>query len=172
MSAGDKAATIGFVQTMKALDYIRLIQLRDSLGIPIQVSAGATLDPIKTKASALAYISALARLGEHEPCRVRAPSMPFALPGGFSRNGDYTKTANLILFNRGLKGMVEVYRGFDHQTPCATCFATAITALQHGIGWSPGHAVGEQTRGWALLSVQSERAGVVLESDSSTTTSS
>src|SRR5947209_11022630 len=34
MSAGDKAATIGFVQTMKALDYIRLIQLRDSLGVP------------------------------------------------------------------------------------------------------------------------------------------
>src|SRR5205814_5231420 len=55
----DKAATIGFVQTMKALDYIRVIQLRDSLGIPIQLSPGATADPIKTKASALAYISAL-----------------------------------------------------------------------------------------------------------------
>ncbi|MDB4900704.1 MAG: RagB/SusD protein, partial [Gemmatimonadetes bacterium] len=29
-SAGDQAAVTGFVQTMKALDYIRLIQLRDS----------------------------------------------------------------------------------------------------------------------------------------------
>ena len=55
--------------------------------------------------------------------------MPFTLPGGFSSNGNYTHTANLILFNRGLKGLVELYRGFDHQSPCASCFATAITAL-------------------------------------------
>lgn len=128
MSAGDKAATIGFVQTMKALDYIRLIELRDSLGIPIQVSAGSALDPIKTKASALTYVSALldsanASLG------TASASVPFSLPGGFSLNVDYTKTANLIAFNRGLKGMVEVFRGFDHQSPCTTCFTTAITAL-------------------------------------------
>jgi len=60
--------------------------------------------------------------------------VPFALPSGFKQDGDYTKTANLITFNRGLKGMVETYRGFDHQTPCPTCFATAITALNTALG--------------------------------------
>jgi hypothetical protein len=128
MTAGDKAATIGFVQTMKALDYIRLVQLRDSLGIPIQVSTGAALDPIRTKASALAYISALLDSANTSFSSASA-KMPFSLPAGFTNNGDYSKTPNLITFNRGLKGMVEVYRGFDHASPCAACFATAITAL-------------------------------------------
>ncbi|HZI41957.1 MAG TPA: hypothetical protein VFD67_09650, partial [Gemmatimonadaceae bacterium] len=128
LTASDKAATIGFVQTIKALDYIRLIQLRDSLGIPIQVSPGATADPIKTKASVLAYISSLLDSANTSFASASA-TMPFSLPDGYSTNGDYTKTANLIKFNRGLKGMVEVYRGFDHKNPCTTCFATAITAL-------------------------------------------
>jgi hypothetical protein len=128
LTASDKAATIGFVQTIKALDYIRLIQLRDSLGIPIQVSAGATTDPIKTKASVLAYISALLDSANASLASASA-TMPFSLPGGYTQNSDYTKTANLIKFNRGLKGMVELYRGFNHQSPCSSCFATAITAL-------------------------------------------
>jgi hypothetical protein len=128
MSAGDRAATIGFAQTMKALDYIRLIELRDSLGIPIQVSTGSTLDPIKTKASALKYISALLD-SANTSLSAASASVPFSLPGGFSLNVDYTKTANLIAFNRGLKGMVEVFRGFDHQNPCPTCFTTAIAEL-------------------------------------------
>lgn len=128
MSAGDRAATIGFVQTMKALDYIRLIELRDSLGIPIQVSTGSKLDPIKTKASALTYISALldsaiTSLG------AASASVPFTLPSGFSLNVDYTKTANLAALDHGLKGMVEVFRGFDHQNPCTACFTTAIAEL-------------------------------------------
>ena len=132
MSAGDKAATIGFVQTMKALDYIRLIQLRDSLGVAIQVSQGATADPIRTKSAVLAYISTLLDSANTNFASASA-TMPFTLPSGFKQDGDYTKTANLITFNRGLKGMVETYRGFDHQTPCPTCFATAITALNSAL---------------------------------------
>jgi hypothetical protein len=136
LTAGDKAAAIGFVQTMKALDYIRLIQLRDSLGIPVQVSAGSALDPIKTKTSALAYISALLDSANTSLTGASA-SVPFALPEGFKFNGDYTKTANLATFNRGLKGMVEVYRGFDHQSPCTTCFTTAIAALTTALSGVP-----------------------------------
>lgn len=136
MSAGDKAATIGFVQTMKALDYIRLIQLRDSLGIPIQISEGATLDPMRTKGAVLAYISALLDSANTSLASASA-SVPFTLPDGFTANGDYTKTANLITFNRGLKGMVEVYRGFDHQAPCSSCFTTAIAALTTALGGLP-----------------------------------
>ena len=82
LPAGDKAATIGFVQTMKALDYIRLIQVRDSLGIPMQVQTGAALDPIKTKQSALAWISALLD-SANSSLAAASPAMPFALPGGF-----------------------------------------------------------------------------------------
>jgi hypothetical protein len=54
---------------------------------------------------------------------------PLTLPSGYKTNGDYTKTANLALFNRGLAGEVAVMRGLDHQSPCASCFAAGITAL-------------------------------------------
>ena len=136
LSAGDKAATIGFVQLMKALDYVRLIQLRDSLGIAIQISQGAALDPIRTKGAVLAYISALLD-SANTSLAAGSATMPFALPSGFKASGDYTLAANLILFNRGLKGMVEVYRGLDHASPCASCFATAISALSTALAGLP-----------------------------------
>src|SRR5690349_15829416 len=36
VTAAEKAATSGFIQTIKALDYYRLIELRDTVGIAIQ----------------------------------------------------------------------------------------------------------------------------------------
>ena len=56
-------------------------------------------------------------------------TVPVTMPSGYKSSGDYTKTANLALFNRGLAGEVAVMRGFDRQTPCSACFAAAITAL-------------------------------------------
>jgi len=130
LSAGDQAATIGFVQTIKALEYIRLVQLHDSLGAVIQGPNAAVTDPFKTKGAVLTYVSALldSAYTSLTAAGVSA-TVPFAVPGGFKSNGDYSQTANLAQFNRGLKGMVELYRGLDRQTPCAACFATAITAL-------------------------------------------
>src|SRR5262249_19168230 len=59
------------------------------------------------------------------------------LPSGYKTNGDYTQTANLALLNRGLAGEVLVMRGLDHQAPCTSCFATAITALNTALA-GPG----------------------------------
>jgi hypothetical protein len=58
-------------------------------------------------------------------------------------SGDYTTAANFALFNRGLAGEVAVMRGFDHQAPCTTCFAGAITAFNialAGTGAAPSAA--------------------------------
>jgi hypothetical protein len=138
LAAGDQAAALGFVQTMKALDYIRIVQLHDSLGAVIQGPNGSVADTFHTKARVLTYVSALldSANASFTAAGVSA-SVPFTLPGGFTANTDYSKTANLALFNRGLKGMVEVYRGLDHQTPCPTCFATAITALNTALSAVP-----------------------------------
>src|SRR5262249_34321967 len=70
-------------------------------------------------------------------------TVPVTLPSGYKTNGDYTQTANLALFNRGLAGEVAVMRGFDHQNACATCFASAITLLNASLassGASPTQA--------------------------------
>jgi hypothetical protein len=144
LPAGDQQATIGFVQTMKALDYIRVVQLHDSLGAAIQGPNPSVVDPFRTKAAVLAYTSALL---DSASANLTASGVdatfPFALPDGFKLNTDYSQTANFEKFNRGLKGMVELYRGLDHQTPCATCFATAITALNaalSGVSATPSAA--------------------------------
>jgi hypothetical protein len=130
LSAGDKAATIGFVQTLKALDYIRIVQLRDSLGAAIQGPDPKVVDPWKSKANVFAYTSALLDSANASlTASGVSAAVPFFLPGGYTLNGDYSQVANLVNFNRGLKGEVELYRALDHASPCAGCFATAITAL-------------------------------------------
>lgn len=130
MSAGDQAATIGFVQTLKGLDYARQVQLRDSLGAVIQGPNSAAVDPMRTKGAVLTYTSAVLDSGYASlTASAASATVPFTVPSGYKVNGDYSKTANLAKFNRGLKGEVEVMRGLDRQTPCTSCFATAITAL-------------------------------------------
>ncbi len=130
LSPGDKAAAVGFVQTLKALDYIRVVELRDSLGAVIQGADPNVTDPFRTKTAVLAYISAVLDSGyANLTAASTSASMPFTVPSGYALNGDYSQTANVAALNRGLKGEVEVYRGLDHQSPCTACFATAITAL-------------------------------------------
>jgi hypothetical protein len=143
LAAGDKNAVIGLVQTIKALDYIRLLQLRDSLGVVIQTDSITTPDPIRTKGAVLTYVSALldSAYANLTAAGVSA-TVPVTLPAGYNNSGDFTQTANLARFNRGLKGEVEVARVLDHQSPCSACAATAITALTTALAGVPQTATG------------------------------
>lgn len=138
LTPGDRNAVRGLVQTVKALDYLRVLQLRDSLGSPIQTDQTAAPDPIRTKTAVLAYLSALldSAYTNLTAAGVSDP-LPVKLPSGYSLNGDFTSTANVAKFNRGLKGEVEVDRLLDHQSPCAACAASAIAALNIALGGSP-----------------------------------
>jgi hypothetical protein len=130
MPAGDQNAVRGLVQTIKALDYIRNVQLRDSLGAPIQSNNPAAVDPWRTKGAVLAYVAAVLDSAYANLTAAGVDgAVPVAIPSGYQTHGDYTQTANLALFNRGLAGEVAVMRGFDRQTPCTSCFASAITAF-------------------------------------------
>jgi starch-binding outer membrane protein, SusD/RagB family len=136
LSAADQAATRGFVRTLDALSYIRLIEYRDQNGVVIQGPDATKLDPIRTKASVLAYTSALLDSALAD-LTAASPSLPFKLPSGYSLNGDYTQTANLILLNRGLKGKVEVLRALDPVAPNAASAAAAVTALNIALAGAP-----------------------------------
>ncbi len=128
--AGDQNAVAGLIQTIKALDYIRNTDLRDSLGGPIQSNNPAAVDPWRTKQALLTYAGAVLDSGYANLTASGVDATePVTLPSGYTTNGDYTKTANLALLNRGLAGEVLVMRGFDRQNPCTSCFASAITAL-------------------------------------------
>ena len=138
ISAGDRSAITGFVQTIKALDYIRITQLRDSLGASIQGMDPKAVDPFRTNAAVLAYTSAVLDSGYAAlTASGVTATVPFTVPSGYKLNGDYSKTANLALLNRGLKGIVELYRGFARPNACTTCFATAITAFNAALAGLP-----------------------------------
>jgi len=136
LSAADQGAARGFIRTLDALSYIRLIDYRDQNGVVIQGPDATVQDPIRTKASVLAYTSALLDSALVD-LKAGSSTVPFTLPSGYSLHGDYTQTANLILLNRGLKGRVEVMRALDPVAPNAASAAAALTALNIALAGAP-----------------------------------
>jgi len=144
LTAGEKSVTLGIVQTLKALEYYRVLELRDTVGIALQSDDpnSTTPAPIICKEKALDYIAALLDSANTNLVASSGATAPFKLPPGFSAHGrDYTKAANFILFNRGLKGKVDVYRGLDHAKPNAAAFTAAITELTQALGGAAPGAV-------------------------------
>ncbi|MEO8564159.1 MAG: RagB/SusD family nutrient uptake outer membrane protein [bacterium] len=141
VTAADRNVTAGLIQTMKGLEYYRLLELRDTIGVSIQASNVDSLAPISCKAKVMDYIagqldSANAALVAAGP----AAPLPFVPPSGFTAFGrNYRLASNLILLNRGLKGKVDVYRGLQHTSPVAGAYTAAITELTQALsGAAPG----------------------------------
>ncbi len=136
LTAAEKAGTIGLAMTIKAQNYYRALEMRDSLGIPIAVDQplSAPPAPFVCKANVLSYVSALLDSGYTSLQAAGATPFAFRLPGGFSLAGDYSTPATFIAYNRGLKGKVELYRGLDHAKPKLASFSVAISALTQAIG--------------------------------------
>jgi hypothetical protein len=108
VTAQEKSASQGFAQTIQALEYIKAIETRDSLGVPIASGSGTTIDPIRCKPAVLTYISALLDSGATS-LSAGGATFPFTLPGGFA---GFTTPATFLEFNRALAAKVHIYRGF------------------------------------------------------------
>ncbi len=126
-SATQKAAAYGYAETFKAHQYMRLIEMRDTIGVPIVLGREGQLDPIRCKPAVLTYISA-ALDSAADSLRAGGAAFPFVLPGGFSSNGGFDTPAGFLKFNRGLKGKNEVYRGFRDYAKSGTIDAAALNA--------------------------------------------
>ncbi|NUR54092.1 MAG: hypothetical protein HOQ29_06580, partial [Acidobacteria bacterium] len=101
-SPTDVKISTGFFRTMKALVFYRVIELRDTVGIPLQTANPMELTPIYCKPHVLNYIAALLDSGYADLTSVtKADTLPFKLPGGFSSYGlNYNVDSHLVLFNR------------------------------------------------------------------------
>lgn len=138
-TAGEISAAKGFFRTMKALDYYRVLELRDTVGISIQSNDPQEITPVRCKAAVLTYVAALLDSANTDLAAAGAASLPFSLPTGFTAFGrNYSTAANLIRFNRGLKGKVDFYRGLDRTNPQPALFTTVITELTAALGAAPG----------------------------------
>jgi hypothetical protein len=142
-SPAQKNAVAGLIQTMKALDYYRLLELRDTIGIPIMPQAKDSVPALSCKANVMNYIVAVLDSGLASlNAAGAATTLPFAPPSGFTAFGrNYRTAGNLVLLNRGLRGKVDVYRGLQHQNPTAGAFALAITELTQALGGAAPGAV-------------------------------
>jgi hypothetical protein len=142
-TAAEINAMRGFLRTQKAVDYMSLIALRDTVGIPIQSDDPAEVTPIRCKAAVLTYIAALLDSANADFTAAGPTTvLPVTLPTGFRSFGrDYSTVANLIRYNRGWKGKVNYYRGIDRSNPTPSLFPTAIAELTVALGGAAPGAV-------------------------------
>ncbi|HXE60656.1 MAG TPA: RagB/SusD family nutrient uptake outer membrane protein [Gemmatimonadaceae bacterium] len=119
LSDAQKSAVRGFTQTWKALAFLRAIEVRERLGIPLDVdvdpnsapAAIADRDAVYTKIGQL-LDSARANLA------TGGAAFPFTLPSGFE---GFDTPATFAMFAAGLEARAHVYHGD---------FAAALTDLQ------------------------------------------
>jgi len=116
MSDGQKAGIRGFAKTLQALDFLVVINTRDTNGAPIDVDRplGSPLPPIEGKAVVLNHIATLLDEGAAQ-LSLPGAAITFPVSSGFP-----SSPAGMLAFNRAVKARVSVYQGN---------FAEALTAL-------------------------------------------
>lgn len=132
LSASEVSATSGFVKVFKALALYHALELRDSLGIAVDVNHPIEDPPANfvCKPNALAFISTMLDSASTE-LAAGGTEFPFPLPSGFTLNGAFTTPASIRQVAQGLKGKIELYRGLSHQKPNAASFTAAVTAINN-----------------------------------------
>ncbi len=131
MTDAEKEAVRGFAKTIQALDFLILINTRDTNGAPIDVNRepGGPLAPIAGKPEVFAHIAQLLDEAKGH-LENGGTSFPFQLSDGFtSQTGTaadgFNTPARFLKLNRAIKARVSVYRGEFSQTH----FQEALTAL-------------------------------------------
>jgi hypothetical protein len=114
-----KAAVRGFTQTWKALAYLRAIEVRERLGIPLDVD----VDPNAAPAAIADRDAVYTRIGQlldsaRANLAAGGQTFPFTLPSGFE---GFDTPATFATFAAGLEARAHVYHGD---------FAAALTDLQ------------------------------------------
>ena len=150
VSATEKSATLGFIRTMEALDYYRLLELRDTVGVSIQsADPDVAFTDIRCKPAVINYIAALLDSAATDLTAAGTTAMPFKMPTGFTAFGrDYSKANTMLLFNRALKGKVDFYRALNRQAPQAALYPTAIAELTQALGGAAPGAVPASQLTW------------------------
>ena len=148
-STAELAAIKGFAQTYKAIAYYRLVEMRDTIGVALQADDPTNITPqdIICKKNMNNYVAALLDSANTNLVAAGNISFPWSqFPSGMTAFGrDYRKVQNFVLFNRGWKGKVDLYRGLDHQAPQPALFTTAIAELTQALGGAAPGAVPSST---------------------------
>lgn len=136
-SPEQRAAVKGFARTFIALDLLRVVLTRDTVGTVIDTER--SLDdgpaPLVDKGPALAAVAAHLDAAKAELMDAGS-AFPFRLPAGFSTAPDrFDDPSSFLRFNRGLRARVAAYQGdwATVQTALDEAFlpSTPITDVAH-----------------------------------------
>jgi hypothetical protein len=120
-----KAGAKGVIRTVKAMEYTRAIETRDTTGIPINTDLpNLEVAPISCKADVLAYIAALLDSAAVDLAGGGA-SFTFTMPRGFT---GFDTPATFLTFNRALAAKIDIYRGFQNYAASKAIDAAALTS--------------------------------------------
>jgi hypothetical protein len=110
LTAAEREGLLGYVQTMQAFDFLRLINTRDDNGISIDVDIDPTAPPapIVSKTEAFTKIKALL---DDAVAHLNAAgaTFPFGFSPGFTANGTFNTPPTFLQFNRALRARVAAY---------------------------------------------------------------
>ncbi|HZI41494.1 MAG TPA: RagB/SusD family nutrient uptake outer membrane protein [Gemmatimonadaceae bacterium] len=139
LSDKEKAAVRGFAQIVKAIEYLRLIELRDDNGVPIITSSADVLAPIRCKPVVFADISTLLDSAITDLRTAGTTPLQFTMPtgwGAFSVPDAPSSNVDLAGLAEAFKAKVEMYRAFlplnaggPTASPNATNLQAALDAL-------------------------------------------
>ncbi len=152
-SAEELEALRGFAKTMQALDFLLVINTRESFGAPIAVSGDPTGDPapIVSESEVFAHITSLLNEAQGN-LQSGGTAFPFQLSPGFSGFGD--PSGSFLAFNRALKARVDVYTGSftDALTSLGASFidedpAISLSGLETGVYHTYSQGPGDVANG-------------------------
>lgn len=128
LNAQDKPATLGYLQTLKALELLRAVETRDTAGVPVDVNIQPTDPPapLRCKNDALSGIALLLDSAAANLAQGGA-SFPFVLPPTFS---GFDTPAGFLTFNRALAAKTDVYLAFRNYAKAGTIDAAELDSAQ------------------------------------------
>jgi starch-binding outer membrane protein, SusD/RagB family len=132
LAAADKAGSIGFAQTIKAMAFLYLVETRAQLGAPVDVDRPVTATPAPFVSEDSVYATIIHTLDSAKVNLAAAnATFPFPVPPGYATNG-FGTPQGFIAFAWALEAKAWIFRATD-LTKCggapATCYTNALTAL-------------------------------------------
>jgi hypothetical protein len=124
----EQQATLGYLRTMKAQMYLRIVESHDTAGAPLNVDIPAT-DPPAPLSCANDVKNYIVALLDSAATNLSAggSSFPFELPPGF-KNSDFDTPATFLKYNRALAAKTDIYIGFRNYAASGTIDQSALTA--------------------------------------------
>ena len=134
LSPERQQATLGYIRTLKALLYLRIVEAHDTAGAPINVDIPATgaLAPMSCANDVRNYIAALLDSAATN-LSAGGSSFPFVLSPGFSGFDD---PASFLTFNRALAAKTDIYIAFRNYAATRAIDGTALTAASSALAGS------------------------------------